>query len=56
MKVKKDYLLTYDEIDLRRAKADDNFEELAKLIYDMIQIHIFILSGLIIMLRKLRKF
>lgn len=34
MKVKKDYLLTYDEIDLRRAKADDNFEELAKLIYD----------------------
>ena len=34
MRVKKDYLLTYDEIDLRRAKADDNFEELAKLIYD----------------------
>ena len=34
MKVKKDYLLTYDEIDLRRAKAYDNFEELAKFIYD----------------------
>ena len=33
MDVKKDYLLTYDEIDLRRAKKDDNLEELAKLIY-----------------------
>lgn len=33
MKVKNDYLLTYDEIDLRRAKSTDNFEEIAKLIY-----------------------
>ena len=33
MDEKKDYLLTYDEIDLRRARKDDNFEELAKLIY-----------------------
>lgn len=30
---KKDYLLTYDEIDLRRANENDNFEEIAKLIY-----------------------
>lgn len=33
MEEKKDYLLTYDEIDLRRAKRTDNLEEIAKLIY-----------------------
>ena len=33
MDEKKDYLLTYDEIDLRRARKDDNFEEIAQLIY-----------------------
>lgn len=33
MLVKKEYLLTYDEIDLRRAKKDDKLEEIAKLIY-----------------------
>ena len=33
MEVKKEYLLTYDEIDLRRARKDDNMEEIAKLIY-----------------------
>ena len=30
---KNDYLLIYDEIDLRRANKDDNFEEIASLIY-----------------------
>ena len=33
MEEKKDYLLTYDEIDLRRANKNDNMEEIAKLIY-----------------------
>ena len=33
MEVKNEYLLTYDEIDLRRARKDDNLEEIAKLIY-----------------------
>jgi len=33
MSEKRDYLLTYDEIDLRRAKKDDNLEEIASLIY-----------------------
>jgi len=34
MSEKKDYLLTYDEIDLRRARREDNIEEIAKLIYE----------------------
>lgn len=33
MKVKKEYLLTYDEIELRRARKTDDFEEMAELIY-----------------------
>ena len=33
MEEKKEYLLTYDEIDLRRARRDDNMEDIAKLIY-----------------------
>lgn len=34
MKVKQEYLLTYDTIELRRANERDNFKEIAKLIYE----------------------
>jgi len=33
MNEKKEYLLTYDEIDLRRANKNDDFKEIVKLIY-----------------------